>query len=215
MAAWYEPPGHGDGVSAMADRATYEATMARFAERAPDDPLAASRALVRDLFDGYARRQGKRGWVEMTPTNARFAPYLAAMFPDLRMVNVIRDGRDVASSLVSLGWQPDAETALGWWESRMQLSHDGCRDLDADSFLTVRFERLLVDDRAAGFDDLRDFFAWPNDEIVRRYFDRRMPSQLANVGRWRTHFSPPEQTYVAAEYERALERLRGAGVPTP
>jgi hypothetical protein len=143
------------------------------------------------------------------------APHLARLFPELRLVNVIRDGRDVASSLIGVGWMENAQAALSWWEERMLRGHEQCRSLPAGSLLTVRFERLLVDDREGALEDLLGFVGWEENPTVRRFFERRMPPEEAHVGRWKTHFSGRERELLATDYEAILARLRAAGVPVP
>jgi Sulfotransferase family len=203
-------------LAEFVERDALDAMLARFLQRAREDRLAAGRGLMEELFGGYARARDRRGWVEMTPINAMWgAPYLARLFPELRFVNVIRDGRDVASSLIAVGWQTDVGEALGWWEERMRRGHEQCRSLPPGALLTVRFERLLRDDREGCLRELHSFMGWEEDPRVRGFFTRRMPLEEAHIGRWQKHFSGRERELVAAEYAAILERLEAAGVPTP
>jgi hypothetical protein len=213
---WYHPPGRGEKLAAFVSRATLEQALRRFAEQAGDDPLAAARWLVQELFGGYARSQGRRSWVEMTPINAMWgAPHLARLFPQLRFVNVIRDGRDVASSLLAVGWASDVRAALGWWEERMLRGHEQCKLLARGTLLTMRFERLLVEDREGGLRELQGFMGWRSEPAMERFFTRRMPPEQAHVGRWRQHFRGAEREALEAQYARSVARLRLAGVEIP
>jgi hypothetical protein len=203
-------------LAEFVERDALDAALTRFLERAREDALAAGRGLMEELFGGYARSRDRSGWVEMTPINAIWgAPHLARLFPELRFVNVIRDGRDVASSLIAVGWQEDAREALRWWEERMRRGHEECRSLAPGALLTVRFERLLRDDRDGCLRELHSFMGWDEDPRVWRFFARRMPQEEAHIGRWRSHFHGHERELVAAEYEAILARLQDAGVPTP
>jgi hypothetical protein len=203
-------------LAEFVERDAFDAALARFLELAPEDALAAGRGLMEDLFGGYARSRDRGGWVEMTPINAVWgAPYLARLFPELRFLNVIRDGRDVASSLIAVGWQADVREALRWWEERMRRGHEQCQSLAPGALLTVRFERLLRDDRDGCLQELHNFMGWDEDPRVRGFFTRRMPPEEAHIGRWKTHFHGREREFVATEYAAILERLQDAGVPTP
>jgi hypothetical protein len=209
---WYIP----DKLAAFVEREDLDAALARFLKRAASDPRAAGRALVQEIFDDYAHRKGKRAWVEMTPVNSIWgAATLAQLFPDLRMVYVMRDGRDVASSLVTHGLISDVREALGWWETRMRQSHDMCQGLAPGALHIVRFERLLVKDRAGALEELREFFGWADEPVMQRFFARRMPPENAHVGRWKTHFSAEQRAFLAADYPAALARLKAANVPVP
>ncbi len=76
----------------------------RFAEAYPADPFGASRALMHGMLDPIAAQAGKRAWVEMDPYNIFAAPLLYRTFPDMRLIHIMRDGRDVALSLSDLPW---------------------------------------------------------------------------------------------------------------
>ena len=213
---WFHPPGRDERLAAFIERDALEDALARFLAQAAEDPLAGSRSLVEELFGGYARAQGRRAWVEMTPINAMWgAPYLATLFPELRFVNVIRDGRDVVGSLVRMRWLTDPLEALAWWEERMLRGHRQLASLPANALLTMRLERLLVEDREGAFRELCNFMGWAQEDSMRTFFTRRMPPEQAHVGRWRTDFCGGERERVATEYEAILNRLRAAGVPLP
>jgi Sulfotransferase family len=213
---WFHPPGREEKLAAFVEREALREALARFVERAAADPTAAGRSLMEELFGGYALAQGRRGWVEMTPINAMWgAPYLLRLFPELRFVNVIRDGRDVAASLLAVGWLTDASEALGWWEERMLRGHQQLAALPAGSLLDVHFERLLVEDREGGLQELYRFMDWEEDDSMRRFFNRRMSPAEAHVGRWETDFSGRERERLADEYKAILDRLHAAGVPLP
>ena len=215
LAEWFHPPGRSEKLAAFIERDALDEALARFLVRAADDRVAAGRSLMEELFGAYARSQDRHGWVEMTPINAMWgAPYLLMMFPELRFVNVIRDGRDVAASLIAVGWLADVREALAWWEERMLRGHRELATLPAGSLLNVHFERLLVDDREGGLREIQRFMGWEED-AMRRFFTRRMPSEEAHVGRWETDFSGRERELVASEYEAILDRLRAVGVLVP
>jgi Sulfotransferase family len=206
---WYLPPGGSPKLAAFVERGALDAALSRFLEMASVDLYAAARTLIEELFDGYARSVGKSGWVEMTPPNVLWgAPCLAQLFPELRLVHVVRDGRDVACSLVNLGWVPDIEQALRWWETRMLQAHQLCKAVPPRSLHAVSFERLMLRDRTASLRGLLDFLGWTEAPDVERFFERRMKSEDAHVGRWQTDLSGRERKYVCAEYEAILVRLR-------
>jgi Sulfotransferase family len=215
---WFHPPGQTARLAAFVNPAALDVALARFLARAVRDPVAAGRGLVQELFGGYARSQDRYGWVEMTPINAMWgAPQLAILFPELRLVNVIRDGRDVVGSLIAMGWMDNAPQALAWWEERMLRGHRQLETLPVGSVLTVQFERLLVYERERGLRDLFAFMGWVEEEedSMLRFFERRMPPEDAHVGRWETDFHGQERELLATEYDAVLSRLRTAGVPVP
>jgi len=97
----------------------------------------------------------------------------------------------------------------------MWQAHHMCRNLAPDAMHIIRFERLLVEDRAGTMTALRDYFGWKDEPTMKRFFERRMTPEAAHVGRWRTHCSPNERGFLETEYPAALARLRTAGVAIP
>ena len=70
-------------------------------------------ATVFRKFDTLAWANGRRRWLEKTPGNVRHLEKLAARFPKGKFLIVIRDGRDVASSLKKRGYT--LEAAIDRW----------------------------------------------------------------------------------------------------
>ncbi|KKM66674.1 hypothetical protein LCGC14_1478760, partial [marine sediment metagenome] len=58
-------------------------------------------------------------WVDHTPPNIRNVSKILSVFPDAKFINLIRDGRAVASSVMPLEWGPNtpATSARQWIES--------------------------------------------------------------------------------------------------
>jgi hypothetical protein len=67
-------------------------------------------ALIEWIVSRYGARVGRpapRVWVDHTPSNVRHAVTLLDIFPDARMIHLVRDGRAVAASLLPLPWGPN------------------------------------------------------------------------------------------------------------
>jgi hypothetical protein len=58
----------------------------------------ATRDFVATLMEAYAAKRGKARWAEKTPDNALHIPFLLELFPEARVVWLVRDGLDVAIS---------------------------------------------------------------------------------------------------------------------
>lgn len=54
---------------------------------------------VKAMFGFIAQRLGKRVWVERTGASIEYLPAWRTMWPDMRVVHMYRDGRDVALSM--------------------------------------------------------------------------------------------------------------------
>jgi hypothetical protein len=212
---WYARPGR-PKLSTFVGRDALDAALAHFSERAARDPVGASRGLIDELLGGHARAKGRRGWVEMTPINSIWgAPALARLYPKMRLVNVVRDGRDVAGSLIGIGWIADVREALAWWEVRMGQAHRLCRALPAGSLHSIAFEQLAVGDRAGALRELCDFLGWSVEPTMERFMAEQLRPEDAHVGRWQTGLSSAQRAFLAEEYPAALARLSDAGVQLP
>src|SRR5205823_11694477 len=94
-------------------------TGATFMER--DDFIAASRVFCDRIFGGLAERldPGAERIVERTPWHAYDLELIGDVYPDAWVIQIIRDGRDVARSLLAQPWGPEtmAEAAEEWRSS--------------------------------------------------------------------------------------------------
>ncbi|HVS10833.1 MAG TPA: sulfotransferase, partial [Planctomycetota bacterium] len=124
----------------------------RAAQGARDFP-----GFVRRLYDELAAQRRKPLAGDKTPGYVRHLPLLAALFPEARIVHLIRDGRDVALSALEWAtpskgpgrlplWSEDpiAVCAL-WWRERVEAGRREGRSLGPDRYLEVRYEDLVAE----------------------------------------------------------------------
>lgn len=86
-----------------------------------------------------------RIFVEKTPRHSVQLPQISACFPDVRVVHVVRDGRDVARSMSEIDFfgVPDPADALRLWRRVLREVRAAAPQLGG--FREVRYETLLVD----------------------------------------------------------------------
>jgi hypothetical protein len=99
---------------------------------------------VRAVFAAYAAAQGKPRYADKTPHYVSHLPLLAQRFPEARFVHVVRDGRDVALSLLEVPWGPDTieGAALHW---RRRVLEGRAAALPPDRYRELRYEALVAD----------------------------------------------------------------------
>lgn len=88
-----------------------------------DCPAKSYPALLYWLAAQYSERMGKTTatmWVDHTPHNVRYAAALGEMFPDMKLIHIVRDGRAVANSIIPLDWGPNTVIkAAPWWVEKV------------------------------------------------------------------------------------------------
>jgi hypothetical protein len=115
---------------------------------------------VTELFDLHGQVNGKRLVGEKTPGYVHHLPTLHSLWPQAKIVHLIRDGRDVALSILDwrkgeriVGrvptWEEDriSTTAL-WWEWNVRLGREAAGFLGPDRYYELRYESLVTDPEA-------------------------------------------------------------------
>jgi hypothetical protein len=139
---------------------------------------------VRGFFDLYGRIEGKPLVGDKTPGYVRRLPLLHELFPNARLVHLIRDGRDVALS--ALGWRRASKlgarlstwnahpvpTAAHWWERQVRLGREAGESLGSDTYYEVRYEALIADP-AGEAESLCAFLGLPFDAAMLRFHEGR------------------------------------------
>ena len=112
---------------------------------------------VSELFDLYGATKNKTLVGDKTPGYARHMPLLARLWPQARFLHIVRDGRDVALSVLNwkrssrnVGrfstWQDDKISTIAlWWESFVTAAQRDGTNLGSKRFLEIRYEDLLAE----------------------------------------------------------------------
>jgi hypothetical protein len=226
---WWERPyreGRTRGLYKTIPRERFDAALAGFLDASRSTPLryrvprrprpdlvGPSRELVKALFDPVAAEQGAQRWVEMSPRNAQFAPELREMFPGMKLVYSIRDGRDVACSLVRLPFGPEnALAALARWNLHVRRADASVRRLPPDRVLTMRLEELLLTHRDERLAALLEFLGLEEDDAIRATFEAELTPQNGHLGRWRVELDGRERDELDRRYRELLEQMAADGI---
>lgn len=112
------------------------------------EELRDSRRTTADLFDMLLwhiqqQRPGCRRLGEKSPGHLLFAAELLEMFPDGRVITIIRDARDVAISQEQSLGRSTLRAVLGWRrDEHLHARYE--RTLPADRYTSVRYEDLVT-----------------------------------------------------------------------
>jgi hypothetical protein len=82
--------------------------------------------------------------IERTPDHVRHLPLIGQIYPDARVVHIVRDGRDVARSLLNQTWGPSTmEEAAEEWRSAIEAARAAAPGLA--HYREVRYEAFHAD----------------------------------------------------------------------
>jgi hypothetical protein len=105
---------------------------------------APSLAELIDLpYREHLRRAGKPRFGDKTPPYVAIVPELAALYPQARFINLIRDGRDVAISFVDAHFHGRPYHADFEWTAALRLAERWRASPLAGRMLDVRYEDLV------------------------------------------------------------------------
>lgn len=132
------------------DRAPVRERLAALSERT-------HAAAFRALFEEYLRQHGGTWWGDKTPQHVQYALLLDRLFPGGKVVHIVRDGRDVALSLMSRKWGPRRMEIAGYYWAWLVLSGIVAGAVvGPERYREVQFEDLVTHPEAT----LRDLCGW-------------------------------------------------------
>jgi len=192
------------------DREVVERVLAGFKDkwkgaRTHAEKVAAVRSFVFDIFRPGLDQEGKRDFAAKTPAMIVRADTLFEIFPEAKFIHVIRDGRDVVSSMIATRRMPirirklscfsrdplarlkflrfSIRNAVIFWREALLEGRAKGKSLPADQYLEVRMEDLMAEDSA--MKRVCEFLGVAYYDDLLKFLD---PSR-SNRGRWRKSFS--------------------------
>jgi hypothetical protein len=85
-------------------------------------------------------------WVDHVPTNIRYVDFLLSMFPSAKFLHIIRDGRAVANSLLSVPFGPNTiDRAAQLWLESLAFGFAAEAFLGPSKIFRVKYEDLVME----------------------------------------------------------------------
>jgi hypothetical protein len=186
--------------------------------------------LLLDLLEGYRQQSAKPRVGDKTPANALHFAQLRLMFPDSPLVHVIRDGRDVVASLLSMDWRdangrPAEITQSAGAAARMWVAHvQAARQVQNDKpglFHEVRYEALIHHHRET-LESLFSFLREPWSDQVLKFYENptirlgenessagqvSAPLYRESIGKWQTRLTASQRRQIQTEAGELLYEL--------
>jgi hypothetical protein len=168
-----------------------------------NERLKASRDFVDRLMTAFLMERGKGRWAEKTPKNTIMTDFLLDLFPDAKIVNIIRDGRDVVASMVDRqiwpvqanhrvqsirkGTKITVENASYYWNANLAFSMNLGQKYP-NSYYEIRYESLVLDP-SNEIRALAGFIKEEPDDNMLKY-----PINANSIGRWKELFSEDDKS---------------------
>ncbi len=104
--------------------------------------------IARELFDHICHSYGKDIFLEQTPWYGQRLDTLRTFLPEMKVVHICRDGRDVAISFARTPWWSDnlLENIKRWEEEVNTIEDFGRRY--PNSYIVIRYEDLILNPEA-------------------------------------------------------------------
>lgn len=147
------------------------------------------RAFWSEMFEGHARRQGKKRWGEKTPFHSRHVAQMATVFPDAVFVAIVRHPGAVTSSLVRKFHYRLDDAAVYWDATNKELLRRGV-ELGGERFALLRYEDLVT----APEETLRELMDWlgePWSDDLLRHNDVQAEQGAPRISAGNTHTRQP------------------------
>ncbi|WP_299413468.1 sulfotransferase [Acaryochloris sp. IP29b_bin.148] len=172
----------------------------------PTDFFGASSA----LFQASACKHGKQRWADKTPRHVIQLQWLANAYPSAKFVHVIRDGRDVALSLVKAGWANNIQEAAGRWQQRVRSGIDEGRKLRSTRYYELQYESLVTQPEAV----LKDLCHWVDIEYSSKMLQHHSQATEHINRDWHLHemVAKPISSDHAYKWKKKLTNLQIAEI---
>ena len=171
------------------------------------DPIAGYRRFVESLFARHAELDGKPFWVNKTPTYIAALPFLKQVWPDLVFIHCVRDGRDVAASVLTRPWGPNTWSEAGsWWRDQIRPGLEFAQRYPGE-LVVARYEDVLAQPTQALECVLEVLGLRGASATVERYLAAGAVLDPARAGGWRKEAF----TDIAAFEVDAASTLRALG----
>lgn len=171
--------------------------MARRFER--NDLLTLARDFLEKLNAPKLAQKGATRWCDDTPANCRYVPFLTELYPESKVIHIVRDPRDVVASYLGMPW---ASNTLDYTVDRLAHDYRTLIEIDAAapvaSYLQIRLEDF-VNDHVKTLNLLAEFLQLDPDG-----FDGSVQLCGASFGRWRKAFAPGGASKIEAKLDFAI-----------
>ncbi|MFP4521878.1 MAG: sulfotransferase family protein [Fibrobacterota bacterium] len=174
------------------------------------------------FIEKFRKSKGASMWAEKTPTNISHLPFFMEVFPGSRFIHMIRDGRDVVSSLIKQEWTtltPSGKSEKIWYTKDIvhasiywkKVNIDAIKFISDNPSYQSRYMRVFYEDLVNNpekiLNNICDFLNIDFSEEMLNYHDQehsfnahesstaqvRKPLNTSSIGRWKKEMSQKDK----------------------
>jgi len=146
-------------------------------------------AFITTLFAKHCQNDGKPRWVNKTPININYWRELYDVFPEMRFIHCVRDGRDaLCSNIHRRGTGIMTKYTARWIDAIHQGQAFAAKH--PNQYLEIKYENLLENPQQ----ELDGIFSWLGEEpcaeqALQKYSESGLHIYPSRVGNWKSELS--------------------------
>lgn len=162
--------------------------------KSKEDLIPIFAEFLNSCFQSYLSETEKEVFVEDNTWSLLYSDDLLKLVPSGKILHIIRDPRDVVSSLLKQRWTPTGlDQVLTWYKSIMAIWQSQKSKLRADQFLEIKLEDITSDP----VDTIKKACVFVGLEYEKTMTE--LDLSKANSGRYKTELSKEEINKVESE----------------
>ena len=167
----------------------------------------------------YCAMTGKTRWVDKTPNYVMHLDFINEMFPNCKVIHVIRDGRDVVASCKEMWGKKGFYQGVRDWLGAIEKARKASRWLGEERYYELRYEDLVVEPRRE-LKAITDFLGEEWNEALlehtshahpttkfKSYQRPLMPIDNTRVGLWQQRLNWYERLLATIGFKHTLRDL--------
>jgi hypothetical protein len=163
--------------------------------RSPEAVWSSAKEYIDRLFAIHCTNMGKPFWINKTPGFLNYLDGLSTLYPKAKILVMLRDGRDVAVSNLSLPWGPNTvRAAARRWKRLILQGQETIRTKKLEC-AELRYEELI----ASPHDLITRAFKLVGLDVDVEKILSSIPVSRGRCGAWRSAFSAKDRKVFARE----------------
>ncbi|MCJ7519124.1 MAG: sulfotransferase [Anaerolineaceae bacterium] len=179
--------------------------------------------IIDEVYMTYASEKfpNAKLWGDQSPIHTFALPYIHKVFPNARYMHLLRDGRDVVSSMVKRHGDDYLYEAVYRWKTSIKRINAFIKKIPPEQYLEVRYEDLVQHpedtlirvSRFLGIEytsKMLDYWKLPST-IEHKYktfhVNLGKPVFPTSIGKWKERLNEEQQSYILKQITPELKSL--------